>query len=715
MTSSLDSFKSRRTLTVGGADLRLLQPARRREERARRHFAPALLAEGAAREPAPPRGRPHGHRRRHPRHGRLADHPHERPRDRLPPGARADAGFHRRAGGGRPRRHARRHGRARRRPGAHQPAGAGRSRHRPLGDGRRVRHRRAPSARTSSANTSATASATSSCAGASRPSSNFRVVPPGTGICHQVNLEYLAQTVWTGKEDGRAVAYPDTLVGTDSHTTMVNGLAVLGWGVGGIEAEAAMLGQPISMLIPEVVGFRLTGRLNEGVTATDLVLTVTEMLRKKGVVGKFVEFYGAGLVAPVAGGPATIANMAPEYGATCGFFPVDKDTLAYLKATGRDADRVALVEAYAKAQGLFRTDDTPDPVFTDTLALDLATVVPSLAGPKRPQDRVAARPRRHRLRGGARQLPRHQRRRPGLRHGRGRRRLGARAHPHSRRSTGKDYRLDRRRRRHRRDHLVHQHLQPERADRRRPARPQGPREGPDQQALGEDLAGAGLAGGHRLSRPAPACRTTSTRSASTSSATAAPPASAIPARCRGDLRGDQTQGPGRRLGALRQPQLRGPRQPRYARQLPRLAAAGGRLCARRLACASTSPPSRSAPARTASRSTSRTSGRRRKEIADLVRATITDEMFRTRYADVFKGDEHWRKIKVERRPDLSTGPHASTYVQNPPYFDGMTHEAGAGRPTSSTRASSASSSTRSPPTTSRRPARSSATARPATT
>jgi aconitate hydratase len=220
---------------------------------------------------------------------------------------------------------------------------------------------------------------------------NFRVVPPGTGICHQVNLEYLAQTVWTRKDDetGETVAYPDTLVGTDSHTTMVNGLAVLGWGVGGIEAEAAMLGQPITMLIPEVIGFKLTGRINEGITATDLVLTVTEMLRKRGVVGKFVEFYGPGLDYLSLEDQATIANMAPEYGATCGFFPVDADTLAYLETSGRDAARVALVKAYAEAQGMFRTTDSADPVFTDTLELDLSTVVPSLSGPKRPQDRVA--------------------------------------------------------------------------------------------------------------------------------------------------------------------------------------------------------------------------------------------------------------------------------------------------------------------------------------
>jgi aconitate hydratase len=218
---------------------------------------------------------------------------------------------------------------------------------------------------------------------------NFRVVPPGTGICHQVNLEYLAQTVWTKESEGeRAVAFPDTLVGTDSHTTMVNGLSVLGWGVGGIEAEAAMLGQPISMLIPEVVGFRLTGELQDGVTATDLVLTVTEMLRRAGVVGKFVEFFGTGLDHLPLEDRATIANMAPEYGATCGFFPIDKETLAYLEATARTPRRIALVEAYAKAQGLFRNSDTPDPVFSNTLELDLGDVEPSIAGPKRPQDRV---------------------------------------------------------------------------------------------------------------------------------------------------------------------------------------------------------------------------------------------------------------------------------------------------------------------------------------
>ncbi|MGF1447463.1 MAG: aconitate hydratase AcnA [Pikeienuella sp.] len=217
---------------------------------------------------------------------------------------------------------------------------------------------------------------------------NFRVVPPGTGICHQVNLEYLAQTVWTDTDQtGAQVAYPDTLVGTDSHTTMVNGMGVLGWGVGGIEAEAAMLGQPVSMLIPEVIGFELTGKLKEGVTATDLVLTVTQMLRAKGVVGKFVEFYGAGLDHLPLADRATIGNMAPEYGATCGFFPVDDETLRYLRVSGRDEDRIALVEAYAKENGFWRGADYA-PVYTDTLSLDMADVEPSLAGPKRPQDRV---------------------------------------------------------------------------------------------------------------------------------------------------------------------------------------------------------------------------------------------------------------------------------------------------------------------------------------
>ncbi len=234
---------------------------------------------------------------------------------------------------------------------------------------------------------------------AQRSFDNFCVVPPGTGICHQVNLEYLSRVVWSKKDkvkvDGKGaavtmdVAYPDTVVGTDSHTTMVNGLSVLGWGVGGIEAEAAMLGQPLSMVLPEVIGFKLSGKLKEGVTATDLVLTVTEMLRKRGVVGKFVEFFGPGLTHLTIADRATLGNMAPEYGATCGFSPIDEDTIRYLKDTNRPAETIKLVEAYAKAQGMFRVKTTPDPMFTDILKLDLNSVEPSLAGPKRPQDRVA--------------------------------------------------------------------------------------------------------------------------------------------------------------------------------------------------------------------------------------------------------------------------------------------------------------------------------------
>jgi aconitate hydratase len=218
--------------------------------------------------------------------------------------------------------------------------------------------------------------------------SNFRVVPPGTGICHQVNLEYLAKVIWTNNTSGRTVAYPDTLVGTDSHTTMINGIAVLGWGVGGIEAEAAMLGQPVSMLIPEVIGFKLKGHLKEGVTATDLVLTVTEMLRKKGVVNKFVEFFGEGLEDLSLADRATIANMAPEYGATCGFFPIDEEAINYLKTSARPAETIELVEKYAKENSFWHDKNTAEPLFTDTMELDLSSVKPSVAGPKRPQDRI---------------------------------------------------------------------------------------------------------------------------------------------------------------------------------------------------------------------------------------------------------------------------------------------------------------------------------------
>ena len=326
---------------------------------------------------------------------------------------------------------------------------------------------------------------------AQRSFEDFRVVPPGTGICHQVNLEYLSKTVWTAKDkikfDGKVtateLAYPDTLVGTDSHTTMVNGLAVLGWGVGGIEAEAAMLGQPYSMLLPEVIGVRLNGKLKEGVTATDLVLTVTQMLRKRGVVGKFVEFFGPGLDNLSIADRATIGNMSPEYGATCGFFPVDDDTLSYLTETGRPADRVALVKAYAKAQGLYRTKSTKDPVFTDVLKLELGSVEPSLAGPKRPQDRVALKD----VKTGFRRIDGQ-----GIRQGRrdGQARVG----------RGPPIYARPRRRGDRRHHLLHQHLEPERDDCGGAGRPQGRRARAHRQAVGQDLARARLPGGRRISR-----------------------------------------------------------------------------------------------------------------------------------------------------------------------------------------------------------------------
>ena len=295
---------------------------------------------------------------------------------------------------------------------------------------------------------------------------NFRVVPPDTGIVHQVNLEYLAPVVFRNPE---GTVYPDSVVGTDSHTTMINGLGVLGWGVGGIEAEACMLGQPVSMLLPPVVGFKLSGRLKEGCTATDLVLTVTQMLRKKGVVGKFVEFYGAGLSALSLPDRATVANMAPEYGATMGFFPVDQETLAFLKFTNRDAGLVALVEAYTKEQGLFRTDDTPDPVFADTLELDLSTVMPSMAGPKRPQDRVEL---------------------PDVKQN------FHTAFPNLAAPAADDLRS--RRGGHRGDHQLHQYVQPQRDAGGRPVGQKGRRTRTQSEAVGQDQPGSGLQGGCRL-------------------------------------------------------------------------------------------------------------------------------------------------------------------------------------------------------------------------
>ena len=386
---------------------------------------------------------------------------------------------------------------------------------------------------------------------------NFKVVPPDTGIVHQVNLEYLARVVFVDEE--RNLAYPDTLVGTDSHTTMINGLGVLGWGVGGIEAEAAMLGQPMSMLIPQVLGFRLTGELHEGATATDLVLTVTEMLRERGVVGKFVEFYGAGLAGLPLADRATIGNMSPEFGSTCAIFPIDAETLRYLEFSGRPKEQIALVEAYAKEQGLWHDEDSEEPTFSDHIELDLADVVPSIAGPKRPQDRVSLTESRDAfrmaledlvgddeartsedeslaelvpgLRSGLHPCPQRRGPRPGRRDRRG---AGRRpqAGPHAGHARGRHRdRARPRPRRDRGDHQLHQHVQPVGDARRRDPGAQRRPEGPEGQAVGQDLAGPGLQGGHRVPASAPAWTSTWTSWASTSSATAAPPASATAARC----------------------------------------------------------------------------------------------------------------------------------------------------------------------------------------
>ena len=427
---------------------------------------------------------------------------------------------------------------------------------------------------------------------------DFAVVPPNTGICHQVNLEYLA-TVVTAR-DGQA--FPDTLVGTDSHTTMVNGLGVLGWGVGGIEAEAAMLGQPVSMLLPRVVGFRLEGELPEGSTATDLVLTVTEMLRERGVVGSFVEFFGPGLANLPLADRATIGNMSPEFGSTCAIFPVDAETLRYLEFTGRPAERIALVEAYTKEQGLFHDESSDDATYSDTLELDLSTVEPSLAGPKRPQDRVALSsaatrlPRRAGRPGrGQERRPRRQRRaahlprqRPAVLDGgpgrRGRRR--ARARPRrGGRGGGRQGQRQRDPRRggaraggrrggDRRHHELHEHLQPLGHARRRPAGPQRRGARPD--------------GASRGSRPRwrPGSKVVTDYLDRVGADRSAGGARLQPGRLRlhdlhrqlgpaagRDLRGDRGRGPDRVLGAVGQPQLRGPDPPRGQDELPGLAAA----------------------------------------------------------------------------------------------------------------------------------------------
>ena len=481
---------------------------------------------------------------------------------------------------------------------------------------------------------------------------NFRVVPPGTGICHQVNLEYLAQTVWTKEEDGETVAFPDTCVGTDSHTTMINGLAVLGWGVGGIEAEAAMLGQPVSMLIPEVIGFKLDGKLPEGSTATDLVLTVVEMLRKKGVVGKFVEFFGPGLANLSLEDEATIANMAPEYGATCGLFPVDNETLDYLAATGRDKDRVALVEAYAKEQAMWGPD-FQDPVFTDTLELDLSTVTPSIAGPKRPQDRIllenAPESFVHSLDKEYSQLDNAHKRVKvdgtdySIGHGdvviaaitsctntsnpsvligagllaRNARQRGLDVKPWVKTSLAPGSQVVT-------DYLAKAGLQD------------------DLDALGFNLVGYGCTTCIGNSGPLPE--------------------EIAKAVNEGDLVAASVLSGNRNFEGRVNPDV----QANYLASPPLVVAYA--LAGSMNINLTTDPigyDNENEPVYLKELWPSST------EIAEVMREAVTPEMFASRYADVFKGDEHWQAIEVSGGETYSW-PAASTYVQNPPYFEGMT-------------------------------------------
>jgi aconitate hydratase len=481
---------------------------------------------------------------------------------------------------------------------------------------------------------------------------NFRVVPPGTGICHQVNLEYLAQTVWTREEDGEVVAFPDTCVGTDSHTTMINGLAVLGWGVGGIEAEAAMLGQPVSMLIPEVIGFKLTGKLPEGATATDLVLTVTQMLRRKGVVGKFVEFYGAGIDNLSLEDQATIANMAPEYGATCGFFPISQETINFLSSTGRLAERVQLVEAYARAQGFWRAD-MKDPVFTDTLELDLATVEPSIAGPKRPQDRIVLRDAADSF---AVALDKE---------------FGRLDKAHTRAKVeGTEYSIG---------HgdvviaaitsctntsnpnvLVAAGLLARNARKRKLTSKPWVKTSlaPGSQVVTDYLDKAGLtddlnALGFNL--VGYGCTTCIGNSGPLPEAVSA-------AIAQGDLVATSVLSGNRNFEGRVNPDVRA----NYLASPPLVVAYA---LAGTMNIDITNDPigydDENEPVFLSEIWPST------KEIADTVRAVVTAEMFATRYSDVFKGDEQWQKIKVEGGATYGW-PAASTYVQNPPYFEGMT-------------------------------------------
>ena len=458
---------------------------------------------------------------------------------------------------------------------------------------------------------------------------NFRVVPPATGICHQVNLEYISEVVFSREKDDVMQAYPDTLVGTDSHTTMVNGLGVLGWGVGGIEAEAAMLGQPISMLLPQVLGFRLEGELPEGATATDLVLTVTEMLRERGVVSKFVEFFGPGLHTLGLADRATIGNMSPEFGSTCAIFPVDKETLRYLEFTGRPTETIELVDAYSREQGMFHSEDSDDPTFSDQIDLDLGSVEPSIAGPKRPQDRIALTDAKSAFleslaefdEGAAKKLGNgHDQRWPtAFRHlirPATRRRVercreaqetGA-GHDGHRGPQGELCRRDARgrhrddarprARRDRGDHELHEHFEPVGDARRRPPRQEGGRGGARAEAVGEDLARARLDRRHGVSGARGSRRVSRQARLQPRRLRLHDVHRELRAAARGDLRGRVGERPGGLRRALGEPELRGAHQPGRAQQLPGLAAPLRGLCACRAGWTSTSSRSHSGRAPT---------------------------------------------------------------------------------------------------------------------
>ncbi len=513
---------------------------------------------------------------------------------------------------------------------------------------------------------------------------NFKVVPPNTGIVHQVNLENLARVVMSADKDGTLLAYPDTVFGTDSHTTMINGIGVLGWGVGGIEAEAAMLGQPSSMLIPQVVGFKLSGKLPEGATATDLVLTVTQMLRKAGVVGKFVEFHGDGLQHLPLADRATIGNMAPEYGATCGIFPVDAESLTYLRLSGRSEEQIALVEAYAKAQGLWHDANTPPAQYSATLELDMAEVKPSLAGPKRPQDRVLLEDMQSNYRESLKpfadarskkltDLTQEDRLKN---EGGGGTTVGAKASP------GRKRQCQRRRLAaarwlggHRRNHVVHQHLQPGSDVGCRPACASCGSQGSESAAMGEDLARAGLARGHRLPEQGRRARRPGKKlgfyvvgyGCTTCIGNSGPlPDDVSAAIAKDDLVVTSVLSGNRNFEGRVHPEVK----MNYLASPPLVVAYA--------IAGTTDIDLTTEPLGTGSDGQPvylRDIWPSNKEIGDTIAATVGPQMFKQNYADVFKGDTRWNTIAS---PDgaLYEWDAASTYIKNPPYFDGMTMQVG---------------------------------------